>query len=121
MSADEIPGGIAVIGMAGRFPGAPNLEAYWQNLRNGVESITYFSEHELEVPASISSNPQYVRARGIIEGVDLFDADFFGINPREAEYTDPQQRLILETAWQAIEDAGYDTERFTGSMMKKLA
>jgi len=116
MSADEIPGGIAVIGMAGRFPGAPNLEAYWQNLRNGVESITYFSEHELEVPASISSNPQYVRARGIIEGVDLFDADFFGINPREAEYTDPQQRLILETAWQAIEDAGYDTERFTGSM-----
>jgi len=116
MSADEIPGGIAIIGMAGRFPGAPNLEAYWQNLRNGVESITHFSEQELEVPSSISNNPQYVRARGIIGDVDLFDAEFFGINPREAEYTDPQQRLILETAWEAIENAGYDTERFAGNI-----
>ena len=116
MSADEFPNGIAVIGMAGKFPGAPNLEAYWQNLRNGVESITHFSEHELEVPSSISSASNYVRARGFMEGVDLFDAEFFGINPREAEYTDPQHRLLLETAWEALENAGYDTERFAGSI-----
>jgi len=118
MSADstQLSDGIAVIGMAGKFPGAPNLAAYWENLRNGVESITHFSEHELEVSPAISSNPQYVRARGIMEGVDLFDADFFNINPREAEYTDPQHRLLLETAWEALENAGYDTERFAGSI-----
>jgi acyl transferase domain-containing protein len=112
----QLSDGIAVIGMAGRFPGAPNLDAFWQNLRNGVESITHFSEHELEVPASLSSNPAYVRARGVMEGVDLFDAQFFGINPREAEYTDPQHRLLLETAWEALENAGYDSERFAGSI-----
>ena len=112
----QLADGIAVIGMAGKFPGAPNLAAYWQNLRNGVESITHFSEHELEVSPAISSNPQYVRARGMMEGVDLFDAEFFGINPREAEYTDPQHRLLLETAWEALENAGYDTERFAGSI-----
>jgi len=118
MSADstQLADGIAVIGLAGKFPGAPNLAAYWQNLRNGVESITHFSEHELEVSPAISGNPQYVRARGIMEGVDLFDAEFFGINPREAEYTDPQQRLMLETAWEALENAGYDSERFAGNI-----
>ena len=118
MSAEstQLADGIAVIGMAGKFPGAPNLAAYWQNLRNGVESITHFSEHELEVSPEISGNPQYVRARGIMEGVDLFDAEFFGINPREAEYTDPQHRLLLETASEALENAGYDTERFAGSI-----
>lgn len=110
----QLADGIAVIGMAGRFPGAPDLATYWQNLRNGVESITRFSEKELEVPASISSNPQYVRARAIMADVDLFAADFFGMNPREADYTDPQHRLLLETAWQALEDAGYDTERYSG-------
>jgi phthiocerol/phenolphthiocerol synthesis type-I polyketide synthase E len=112
----QLSDGIAVIGMAGRFPGAPNLEAFWQNLRNGVESITHFSEHELEVSPAISQNPQYVRARGMMEGVDLFDAEFFGINPREAEYTDPQHRLMLETAWEALENAGYDSERFSGNI-----
>ena len=118
MSAEstQLADGIAIIGMAGKFPGAPNLAAYWENLRNGVESITHFSEHELEVSPAISQNPQYVRARGIMEGADLFDAEFFGINPREAEYTDPQHRLLLETAWEALESAGYDTERFAGSI-----
>ena len=112
----QLADGIAVVGMAGKFPGAPNLAAYWENLRNGVESITHFRPEELEVPASISENPQYVRARGIMADVDLFDADFFSINPREAEYTDPQHRLLLETAWEALENAGYDTERFAGSI-----
>jgi len=118
MNADipQLGDGIAVIGMAGKFPGAPNLDAYWQNLRNGVESITHFSEHELEVSPAISSNPQYVRARGIMKDVDLFDSEFFHINPREAEYTDPQHRLLLETAWEALENGGYDTERFAGNI-----
>ena len=122
MKADttQLSDGIAIIGMAGKFPGAPNLEAFWQNLRNGVESITHFSEHELEVSPSISGNPQYVRARGMMEGVDLFDAEFFGINPREAEYTDPQHRLMLETAWEALENAGYDSERFAGILASLL-
>jgi phthiocerol/phenolphthiocerol synthesis type-I polyketide synthase E len=108
--------GIAVIGMAGKFPGAPTLEAYWQNLRNGVESIRHFAPDEIEAPASLVQNPQYVRARGIIDGVELFDADFFGLQPREADYTDPQHRLLLETAWEALEDAGCDTERFAGNI-----
>jgi phthiocerol/phenolphthiocerol synthesis type-I polyketide synthase E len=118
MSADstQLSDGIAIVGMAGKFPGAPNLAVYWENLRNGVESITHFSPQELEVPAAISANPQYVRARGIMADVDLFDADFFAINPREAEYTDPQHRLLLETAWEALENAGYDTERFAGNI-----
>jgi phthiocerol/phenolphthiocerol synthesis type-I polyketide synthase E len=118
MNADttQLSDGIAVIGMAGKFPGAPNLAAYWENLRNGVESITHFAPDEIEAPAAVRENPQYVRARGVMAGVDLFDAEFFGINPREAEYTDPQHRLLLETAWEALEDAGCDTERFAGNI-----
>ncbi len=118
MSADttQLSDGIAVVGMAGKFPGAPNLAAYWENLRNGVESITHFAPGELEVSSAISDNPTYVRARGIMSDVDLFDAEFFGINPREAEYTDPQHRLLLETAWQSLENAGIDTERFAGNI-----
>jgi len=118
MSAEtsQLTDGIAIIGMAGKFPGAPNLAAYWENLRGGVESITHFSQDEIDAPSAISQSPQYVRARGIMQGVDLFDAEFFGTNPREAEYTDPQHRLLLETAWEALEDAGCDTERFAGSI-----
>jgi phthiocerol/phenolphthiocerol synthesis type-I polyketide synthase E len=118
MSAEttQLSDGIAVVGMAGKFPGAPNLAAYWENLRNGVESITHFEPSELEVSPAISDNPQYVRARGVMADVELFDAEFFGINPREAEYTDPQHRLLLETAWQALENAGIDTERFAGNI-----
>jgi phthiocerol/phenolphthiocerol synthesis type-I polyketide synthase E len=112
----QLADGVAVIGMAGKFPGAPNLAAYWQNLRNGVCSVSRFTEEELEVPASISRNPQYVRARAIVQDADLFDAAFFGMNPREADYTDPQHRLLLETAWDALENAGYDTERYPGSI-----
>jgi acyl transferase domain-containing protein len=118
MSPDttQLADGVAVIGLAGKFPGAPNLAAYWENLRNGVCSISQFTDEELEVPASIRSNPQYVRARAIVKDVDLFDSEFFGMNPREADYTDPQHRLLLETAWEALENAGYDTERYTGSI-----
>jgi acyl transferase domain-containing protein/acyl carrier protein len=108
---------IAIIGMSGRFPGARNIAEFWDNLRNGVESITSFSRSELEasgVPQSAFDNPDFVPAGSVIEDSDLFDADFFGFSPREAESLDPQQRLFLETAWHALEDAGYVPESFPG-------
>src|SRR6266576_3442784 len=104
---------IAIIGMAGRFPKARDVEQFWHNLRNGVEAISFFSDDELEA-AGISfprNNPNYVKARGLLEKADHFDAAFFGINPKEAEILDPQHRLFLECAWEALANAGYDSER----------
>ncbi|MBN9125761.1 MAG: polyketide synthase [Nitrosospira sp. 56-18] len=106
---------IAVIGMAGRFPGASDIDAFWSNLRDGVESITAFSDDDLMargVSSSQLDDPLYVKAVARLDGVDLFDASFFGYNPREAAEMDPQHRLFLETAWQALEDAGYDTSTY---------
>jgi phthiocerol/phenolphthiocerol synthesis type-I polyketide synthase E len=109
--------GIAIIGLSGRFPGAPSIDKFWQNLRDGVESITTFTDAQLlsagEDPALLNS-PGYVKAGAVLEGVDLFDADFFGFTPREAETTDPQHRIFLECAWEALENAGYDSDRFAG-------
>ena len=100
---------IAIIGMAGRFPGADTLEQYWDNLLRGVESITFFTNEELLAagcdPGKVR-HPRLVRARGLLRDVDLFDATFFGMSPREAEITDPQQRVFLEIAWEALERAG---------------
>src|SRR5262249_50918999 len=97
------PGGkVAIVGMAGRFPGARNTAEFWSNLRNGVESISFFGEEELAasgLPRSLGSDPRFVKARGVLDGVELFDAAFFGYSPREAGVLDPQQRLFLETAW----------------------
>jgi amino acid adenylation domain-containing protein len=102
--------GIAIIGMAGRFPGARSVDEFWRNQLNGVESISHFRVEDLQVPnaAELAADPNYVRARSILEEVDLFDAEFFGILPREASLMDPQQRLFLESCWQCFEDAGYD-------------
>jgi len=109
--------GIAIIGMAGRFPGSPDLETFWRNLRGGVECITVFQDEELRAagvdPAELA-DPLYVRARGTLPGIELFDPAFFGFTPREAELLDPQHRAFLECAWQAFEDAGYDPDRFAG-------
>ena len=110
---------IAVIGLACRFPGSPDSRAFWTNLRNGVESITVLSEEDLRtagVQERLRRDSNYVRMRGIIDGIDLFDADFFGITPKEAELMDPQHRLFLECAWETFEHAGYDPERFDGSI-----
>lgn len=122
MTNSEVPEsleGIAIIGMAGRFPGAKNIDEFWGNLRAGVESISFFSAEELEAsgtdPADLS-DPHYVRARGALEDVELFDASFFGFSAREAEITDPQHRLFLECAWEAVESAGYSPENFAGSI-----
>lgn len=106
--------GIAIVGMAGRFPGAKNIESFWQNLRDGVESISFFTDEEL-MAAGINStaliDSNYVKASGVLENIDLFDASFFDINPKDAEATDPQHRLFLECAWEALENAGYDSNR----------
>lgn len=102
--------GIALIGMAGRFPGAPDLETFWENLKNGVESTTFFSDEQLlsgGVSREMLENPHYVKAKPLLEGVELFDASFFGFNPQEASTLDPQHRLFLECAWEALEQAGY--------------
>ena len=119
LSKPKADNAIAIIGMSGRFPGAPSVDRFWDNLRNGVESISRFSSIELEaagVDSSAFDNPAYVPAGSILEDVDLFDAAFFGFSPREAESLDPQHRLFLETAWHALEDAGYDPESFPGSV-----
>ena len=95
MSHVEEPGGIAVIGLAGRFPKARNIDAFWQNLRNGVEAISFFSDEELrDAGVRIPDDSNYVKARGVLDDAELFDAAFFGINPREAEITDPQHRIF---------------------------
>src|SRR5512139_2563001 len=113
--SDSHESDIALIGMAGRFPGSRNLEQFWENLRTGTESISFFSEEELRasgVNPALIANPNYVRAKGMLEDVELFDASFFGYSPREAELIDPQQRVFLECAREALDHAGYDTLRY---------
>jgi acyl transferase domain-containing protein len=110
---------VAIVGLAGRFPGASDVDRFWENLCGGVESITRFSDEEL-LAAGVSptelADPSYVKAGAVLDGVELFDADFFGIPPREAQLIDPQQRLFLETAWTALESAGCDPSRFDGAI-----
>jgi len=113
---DTSQGGVAIIGMAGRFPGASDVATLWKNVCDGVESITYFDADELDttIPVSLKNDKNYVAARGVLEGVDKFDAAFFGISALEAKIMDPQQRIFLEVVWQALEDSGYDPERYAG-------
>jgi amino acid adenylation domain-containing protein len=102
---------IAIVGMAARFPGAEDIEQFWKNLRDGVESFTKLSEQDLlqsGVDPVLFRNPDYVRVCATIENVESFDAGFFGITPREAELMDPQHRVFLECAWAALEDAACD-------------
>ncbi|MBA2679997.1 MAG: SDR family oxidoreductase, partial [Ktedonobacteraceae bacterium] len=108
---------IAIIGMSGRFPGATTVEQFWQNLCEGKESITTFTDEELlaaGVDPEDLANPDYVKARPVLEQTDQFDANFFGYSPREAELTDPQHRLFLECAWEAMEYAGYNSQTYEG-------
>jgi acyl transferase domain-containing protein/acyl carrier protein len=101
--------------MAGRFPGAKNVAELWENLCQAVESISFFSDQELEeagIDSELMHAPNYIRARGVLGDADYFDAGFFGHSPKVAELMDPQHRLFLECAWAALEDAGYDSERY---------
>jgi phthiocerol/phenolphthiocerol synthesis type-I polyketide synthase E len=113
------PNAIAVVGMAGRFPGANSVPAFWDNLRQGKESIATLSEDELKVAGitdEVLANPAYVRRAPIVDGVDEFDAEFFGFPPQSARMLDPQHRLFLQCAWHAFEDAGCDPAEFDGSI-----
>ncbi len=110
---------IAVIGLAGRFPGAPDIHRLWLSLVAGREGIRFFTAEELiasGVDSELVARPDYVRAKGILGDVDLFDAAFFGLNPREVELMDPQHRVFLECAWEALEDAGWDADRYPGQV-----
>jgi acyl transferase domain-containing protein/acyl carrier protein len=116
-NAETLSQEIGIIGINGRFPMARNIDEYWRNLRDGVEAISTFSEHELEgvgIERALLDDPNYVRANGMLEDADLFDASFFGFTPRESEIMDPQHRIFLECAWQAFEEAGYNTEKYDG-------
>ena len=109
----ENSGQYAIVGMAARMPGADDLSQYWDNLVNGRESITFFSKEELDstLDPRDTSDPNYVAARGIIKDADHFDARFFRTPPRNAELTCPQQRILLELSWTALEDAGIIPEK----------
>ncbi len=100
---------IAIIGIAGRFPGASGVDQFWRNICGGVDSITHFAEGELEdaFDDTVRGSEEYVPARPVLPDVDLMDAAFFGIYPREAALMDPQHRVFLECAWEAVENAGY--------------
>ncbi len=108
---------IAIIGMAGRFPGAKTIEQFWQNLCDGRESISFFTDEELVasgVDLALLNDPNYVKASPVLEDIEMFDASFFGFTPREAEVMDPQHRLFLECAWEALENAGYNSNTYEG-------
>ncbi len=110
---------VAIIGMVCRFPGAQNVDEFWRNLRDGVESISFFTDEELlasGVPAGRIKHPDYVKARGILDGIEMFDPSFFGMMPREAQIIDPQQRLFLECAHEALESAGYNPDTYPGAI-----
>ncbi|MBH8567022.1 acyltransferase domain-containing protein [Nostoc sp. CENA67] len=104
---------IAIIGMSCRFPGAKNIDEFWHHLKNGVESISFFTDEELlstGIDPTLLTNPNYVKANAILSDVENFDASFFGISPKEAKLIDPQHRLFLECAWESLESAGYNPE-----------
>jgi len=115
----DSPNAIAIVGMSGRFPGARNLDQFWHNIEGRVESITFFSDEEMlaaGVQPELLNNPGYVKAAPLLDDVDLFDAKFFQFSPREAEITDPQHRLFLECAWEALENAGYCGASYDGAI-----
>jgi len=110
---------IAIVGMSGRFPGAHDVAELWANIRAGASGITRFGDAELRaagVPERLLADPGYVKAGAVLDGIDLFDASFFGVGPKEAQILDPQHRLFLEHSWQALEDAGCDPSRLDGTV-----
>jgi amino acid adenylation domain-containing protein len=109
----EYAASIAVIGKSGKFPGAGDVKQFWRNLCAGIESIAFFSDEELlseGIAPELLRQPNYVKALGYLENADLFDAQFFGFTPQEARLLDPQHRVFLECAWEALEDAGYASD-----------
>src|SRR5690349_13423011 len=115
-NSTSTPDGIAIVGMSGRFPGAGGVDQFWKNLVAGVDSISRFGDGDVEysMAGPATEGQKFIGARGVLDSVDLFDADFFGMYPREAQLIDPQHRLFLECAWEALESAGHDPERYPG-------
>ncbi|WP_328647915.1 type I polyketide synthase [Amycolatopsis sp. NBC_00348] len=110
---------IAVVGLAGRVPGAATMAEFWRNQRDGVESVTRFSTRQLVDagwPAEMVTHPDYVPAAAVVGDADQFDAEFFGYTAQQAELSDPQQRLFVECVWHALEDTGHDPSRFDGAV-----
>ena len=107
---------VAIVGAAGRFPGARNLDELWKNLCDGRETVTFFDRSAIDplVSSRDRNDPNYVPARGVLEDIDRFDAAFFGISPSEAELMDPQLRVFLEVAWEAFENSGIVGEQVPG-------
>ncbi|WP_169807624.1 type I polyketide synthase [Herbidospora mongoliensis] len=117
--ADNEGADIAIVGMSGRFPGASGVAELWTAIRAGRSGVTRFTDEELRaagVPEELLTDPGYVKAGAVIDGVELFDAGFFGFSPKEAQILDPQHRLFLEHSWEALEDAGCDPTRFDGAI-----
>src|SRR5258708_5713822 len=113
MPAEIDDSAVAVVGMAGRFPGAGTIDELWELLKSAKEALSYITPEELTaagVDMRLAEDPSYVKYRMKMEGVSLFDADFFGYSPRQAANIHPQQRIFLECAWEALEAAGYDPE-----------
>jgi acyl transferase domain-containing protein len=110
--------GIAIIGMAGRFPGADSIEALWKNLCDGIELIRFFKDEELDPSVSpwLIGDKNYIKSRGILNNIESFDAGFFNCLPREAQIMDPQVRVFLEVAWESLERAGYIPGVFEGKI-----
>ncbi|MEX2601490.1 MAG: polyketide synthase, partial [Balneolaceae bacterium] len=114
---NDAPESIAIVGMSLRVPGADSLETFWKNLRDGRETITFFTDEELRsagVDEATLSSPEYVKAMGRLEDVEMFDARFFDMTPKEAEILDPQHRVLMEGVWRALEHAAIDPERYPG-------
>ena len=110
---------VAIVGMAGRFPGASTVNKFWDNICAGMECITFFDDDQLRsvgVAEASLKNEGYVRARAVLDDIDMFDAPFFGYSPRDAEVMDPQMRIFLECAWEALEQAGHCSERYRGEI-----
>ncbi|MCP4164189.1 MAG: amino acid adenylation domain-containing protein, partial [Deltaproteobacteria bacterium] len=110
---------IAIIGMSGRFPGAANIAEFWNNLEDGIESISRFTKDELleaGLNKNIVDNPNFIQALGVVKGKEFFDAGFFGYSPSDAEVMNPQIRIFHEDAWAALEDGGYNSDNYSGSI-----
>ena len=115
--AEQFAYEIAVVGLAGRFPGARNVDEFWDRLCEGTELVSFFSDEELlrrGADQSALNDPHYVKAEAVLDDVELFDASFFGFTPREASTLDPQHRIFLEESWAALENAGYNAETYHG-------
>ncbi|HRP55244.1 polyketide synthase, partial [Agriterribacter sp.] len=111
---------IAVIGMSCRFPMAGNPDEFWQLLRDGIDCITEFSEAQFKasgIDPSVLKHPSLVKKGMVLEDYDKMDASFFGLSPRDAEVMDPQHRIFLEAAWEALENAGYDAEMYNDGLI----